>query len=788
MVADRAGGLVPSTQAPAAGQERSLAPSERAKARQGNARLGRRLAALGQVSQAIVHARSREELLQSVCRITVQSGGFGLAWVGQFEPDTGALVPLGSAGDVADLPAPGAVGSGSAPVAGEGADCGHHPLGTATADGLEQGPRTAWPAAADQRAVATLPLQSGGRPWGVFMVRSAKPGVLRQADMGFLREVATAVSFWLDHREQEERRQRAEQRERHLNAALRALCSLNRLVVCETDRDSLVAHACALLVEIRSLRYAWAVRLGRGGRVAAVAESGLGAAFSDLRARIERGELPACCRRALACSDPVAVEDPARDCPPCPRATHCGSAEALAVGLRHGDRAHGVLVLGMPAGMAADPEEKALLKEAAGDLAFALHTLGDRRRAERERERLLGAIEQTSEGVVITDHEGTIRYVNPAFERLSGYSRIEAVGRNPRLLKSGRHEPAFYAELWRTLGEGRSWCGQLVNRRKDGTLYTEDTTISPVRDRSGRIAGYVAVKRDVTEALRQRQHEETLRAQLLQAQKLESLGLLAGEVAHEVNNPIMGIMNYAQLICDSAGPEASAHEFAREIMAETERVATLVRNLLSFARLDRQGHSPARIADIVEATLSLIRSVARHEQITLDVDVAADLPRIQCRSQQVQQVLMNLVMNARDALNERYAGYHEDKILRVSARRFRWDGGTCACPAGAPSLTEPPPPGPAACPPADAAGPPWIRLTVEDHGTGIPEPLRERVFDPFFTTKPPGVGTGLGLSISHRIVEDHGGRLWFESEVGRGTAFHVELPAEDEGDEDGHSP
>jgi signal transduction histidine kinase len=240
-------------------------------------------------------------------------------------------------------------------------------------------------------------------------------------------------------------------------------------------------------------------------------------------------------------------------------------------------------------------------------------------------------------------------------------------------------------------------------------------------------------------------------------------------------------------------------------------VATIVKNLLTFARHDRQSHSLARVQDIVEGTLSLVRTVIRHDQIALEMDVPESLPKIRCRSQQIQQVLMNLLTNARDALNEKYPAYDVDKIIRVTAEALERetpssirDGarGDTRAPGDAPrsvalqgtigdaprSVALQDAPGTVALQEDQSSLKPetrnlkpapvrWLRLTVEDHGTGIRPEIRGRIFDPFFTTKPKDKGTGLGLSISHGIVKDHGGALWLESEVGKYTRFHVDLPA-----------
>ena len=253
---------------------------------------------------------------------------------------------------------------------------------------------------------------------------------------------------------------------------------------------------------------------------------------------------------------------------------------------------------------------------------------------------------------------------------------------------------------------------------------------------------------DITKRKQAEEHRRAMEAQLQQSQKLESIGTLAGGVAHEINNPINGIMNYAQLIKDGLDSKGEVlKEFAEEIIHETERVATIVKSLLQFARQGEQGHSPARLADIVDGTSSLIRTVMRHDQITLNIDVPEALPQVRCRSQQIQQVLMNLLTNARDALNERYAGHDPDKIINVSARVIEDDGKT------------------------------WVRTSVEDHGNGIPDQVRQRIFDPFFTTKAKGQGTGLGLAIAHGIIQDHGGRLQVESAAGEYTRFDIDLEA-----------
>mgnify|MGYP006278483419 CR=1 FL=1 len=316
--------------------------------------------------------------------------------------------------------------------------------------------------------------------------------------------------------------------------------------------------------------------------------------------------------------------------------------------------------------------------------------------------------------------------------------------------------------------------------RKDGSLAWVHVSVGLVRDSSGEPVHFLTMVTDITQRVKSEQARRKMAAQLMQAQKLESIGTLAGGVAHEINNPINGIMNYAQLIKDQIGDrDDMLAEFSTEIITETERIAVLVRNLLAFARQEKQGHSPARLCDIVQETLSLIQTVIRHDQISLQVNVPDDLPLVLCRSQQIEQVLMNLLTNARDSLNAKYPDCDANKIIRITASVHstrpsiyeRTIAGTTESDSQSEETGEKGG--------APASGH-MVRVTVEDRGQGIPTKTRERIFDPFYTTKPRDKGTGLGLSISHGIVEDHRGRLTVASKPGEWTRFHVDLPTAQE--------
>jgi len=266
-----------------------------------------------------------------------------------------------------------------------------------------------------------------------------------------------------------------------------------------------------------------------------------------------------------------------------------------------------------------------------------------------------------------------------------------------------------------------------------------------VQDESGQFDVFAISGVDLTEYKKLEEKNLTLAAYAQNQQKLEAIGILAGGVAHEINNPINGIMSYGQLILDTTDPADDRHEYAGEIIYESERVAGIVKNLLQFSRQDESGFSTTSINEIIGRTVALIRTIMRHDQIKIVENLTKDTNHVICRGQQIQQVILNLMTNARDALNQKYVGFDENKTMIVCSETIE-----------------------------DAEGR-WMRVTVGDHGCGISDDIREKLFDPFFTTKTRTEGTGLGLAISYGIVQEHGGRLTFESAVGKGTEFHLDL-------------
>ena len=353
--------------------------------------------------------------------------------------------------------------------------------------------------------------------------------------------------------------------------------------------------------------------------------------------------------------------------------------------------------------------------------------------------------ENAALGIYQTTPDGGILAANPALVRMLGYESFED------LVKRNLEEDGYESETPRVRfkeqieRDGRLEGLESIWTRKDGRRLVVRENAVAVRDEEGNVLFYEGTVEDITAHRAAEEERRSLEAQLRQTQRLESIGTLASGAAHEINNPLTGMINYAELISRRVDDDR-LREFAEAIMSEGGRVAKIVRNLLSFSRHDKEAHSPARLVDIVSAAMTLVGALLKKDQIVVAIDVPEDLPSIKCRSQQMQQVFLNLLTNARDALNDRYPKHDDDKVVRI--RSMKWEEG----------------------------GQSWVRTAVEDHGVGVSADVIDRVFDPFFTTKSRDQGTGLGLSVSYGIVRDHGGRLSVESEEGAFTRFTLDLP------------
>jgi PAS domain S-box-containing protein len=376
--------------------------------------------------------------------------------------------------------------------------------------------------------------------------------------------------------------------------------------------------------------------------------------------------------------------------------------------------------------------------------AFAFVTdITQRKQAEEERNRLAVAIEQASESVFITDKDGMIQYVNPAFERLTGYRRKDVIGQNPDMLKSGKHDDLFYKKMKETLSRGNAWHGHIVNKKKDGSFYEADATISPVFDKSGKITNFVSIKRDVT-------HEIELEKRLIQAQKMEAIGTLAGGIAHDFNNVLYSIIGYAELTMDDLPEDSLAQNNLKELLIASNRAKDMVQQILTFSRQAETEKKPIKVQSVVKEAIKFLKtSIPTTIEICQNID--ADCGPVLADPTQIHQVVMNLATNAYYAMRSKGGLLNisvttEEISIDDSVSYLDFNPGT------------------------------YIKLTVSDTGHGMNKEIIEKIFDPYFTTKLPGQGTGMGLSTVHGIVKSHGGAIKVYSESGKGTVFYVYFP------------
>jgi two-component system cell cycle sensor histidine kinase/response regulator CckA len=369
--------------------------------------------------------------------------------------------------------------------------------------------------------------------------------------------------------------------------------------------------------------------------------------------------------------------------------------------------------------------------------------------AELQSRRLLAAIEQAAEAVVVTNGEGVVEYVNPAYRHTSGIAEREALGRPWRELEV-RKDKAFLRRLSAALGKGEVWQGRIQSERTSGARYDEDATLAPIRDDVGQQVGCVAVKRDVTEQL-------ALEEQLHQAQKLEAVGQLAGGIAHDFNNLLHVIQGHTHMMqaldLDGFPHERDLMEMLGEVDKAAERAATLVRQLLAFSRKGGAEFSELRLDELMASLHGMLHRILG-PNIQLMLNCNAGRVVILGNAAQLEQMITNLCINARDAM--RPGGY-----VHITLEP--------AAPGELPTLFR------------SRTEEAYVRLTVRDDGAGMTRDVQRRLYEPFFTTKQAGEGVGLGLATVYAIVQGHQGFIDSMSARGKGTTFNVYLPRIDGG-------
>ncbi|WP_167506002.1 PocR ligand-binding domain-containing protein [Desulfosediminicola flagellatus] len=401
----------------------------------------------------------------------------------------------------------------------------------------------------------------------------------------------------------------------------------------------------------------------------------------------------------------------------------------------------------------------------------------ERAKVLRKQSRLITAIESAVESIIITSVNGKIMYVNPAFEKLTGYSQQEVIGKTPKILQSGYHDNQFYTNLWETITRGDVWFGRLTNKKKDGTLYQEDSTISPVKDEKGTVISFVAVKKDITKELQ-------LEQQLVQAKRLESIGVLAAGVAHEINTPIQYVLtnthffkealkeltemqNAYQNLADEVSSSGSfesrvasikklaedidienllteTHEAIDQALTGIQRISSTVGALKDFAQPTSHSMQPHNLNDLINSAVTVSHS-AWYPFAEMRLDLADNLMPVPILADKFKQILLDMILNATQSIEEKYGdNLHPEGRIRI----------------------------------ATLAEENHVKVIIDDNGTGIPDDIIDKIFDPFFTTKPVGKGSGQGLSVAHGIIVDnHRGTIAVASVPGKSTTFTITLPA-----------
>jgi len=378
----------------------------------------------------------------------------------------------------------------------------------------------------------------------------------------------------------------------------------------------------------------------------------------------------------------------------------------------------------------------AAIRDLEGCIIGAVETLEDiteRRNAEEQLRLAAAALDAAANAVVLTDRQGKIIFVNPAFTKLTGYTAEEARGATPRLLKSGVNAAQLYQDLWRTILSGKVWHGELTSRRKDGSHYVQETTIAPVRSDRGEISHFVGIQVDITE--RKRAEEA-----LIQSEKLASVGRMAATIAHEINNPLSAAMNAVYIAASDSATSKRTREILGVAERELKRVAHISKQTLGFYR--ETGRSVVvHLPEVLDGVLDLHETKARNKSLRIVRRYHCGVA-VEAVEGEVRQIISNLITNSIDALPEKGTLY-----VRTA--------------------------GP--LPVANSRD--MVRVTVADNGTGISPNVLKQIFVPFFTTKS-AVGTGLGLWVVSELMRKNGGRVQVRSKPGRGAVFAIWLPIE----------
>ncbi len=363
-------------------------------------------------------------------------------------------------------------------------------------------------------------------------------------------------------------------------------------------------------------------------------------------------------------------------------------------------------------------------------------------RSNAQLSKLSHAVEQTGESILIANRDGTIEYVNPAFTKVTGYESEEVLGKNPSLLSSGKQDSRFYKKMWSAILAGQVWQGEVVDKRKDGSLYRAELSISPIMDELNQVHHFVAIQRDITEL---REVQESL----VQAKKMDAIGTMCCGLAHDMNNTLSIVIGNIELV----QMDEEISDKAKELLVQAEgagfMAATMIQDLLSYSSKSISAFELLDIARETRKLKTLLQTMCSHVQ--LDLEVGRGQLFILGDKQHFHRIFTNLIKNACDALEKTALPRISIRLQAVTADEL----------AHKQQLEH--------------AGH-WLCLSIADNGHGIAAETLEKIYDPFFTTKAVGKGTGLGLSSVFGMMQSHRGFIDVESSVGEGTIFKLYFP------------
>jgi PAS domain S-box-containing protein len=360
--------------------------------------------------------------------------------------------------------------------------------------------------------------------------------------------------------------------------------------------------------------------------------------------------------------------------------------------------------------------------------------ISEEKSKEMELQRFFNIVENSINPVQITDTDGKMIYVNPAFIKASGYKKEELIGKNPRIFGSGKLPKKFWDKMWQTISSGKAWFGEIEDRKKDGEPFHTQLLISPIFDKEEKVSGYFGIHRDLSE-------KRTLEKQLIHTQKMESIGTLAAGIAHEVGNPLASISALVQV-----ARRSTEDTFIREkldlVKSQVTRISKIIRDLVDFSRPSDFELQRVNINECLKEAIEITKVGTKSKNIEYNVILSDEVPNLPLVADQLEQVFVNILLNAVDAINE----VKDDREKRITIESALFEDEAI--------------------------------ITFIDTGSGITEENLNKIFEPFFTTKSSGRGTGLGLWVSYGIIKSFQGNIEVKSKIGQGTTFTITLPVE----------